>query len=87
MNFVACYKFSVDPKVGFVELWLNGAKQTFTDGQSRYCTNTLEPGSSRKGRICFENYRATGTMGSSLTVDLDQVRVGSSYSVVSPYLP
>jgi Polysaccharide lyase len=84
MNFVAKYRFSTSRTYGYIELWYNGVQQRFSNGSTRFYTNTLEPGSPKRGRICFDNYRASGTMADSLTLYLDQVKVGNTYAVVAP---
>ena len=84
MNFVAKYRFSTSQTYGYVELWYNGVKQTFTNGLQRFVTNTLEPGSPKRGRFLFNNYRDYGSMAPSLSVYLDQVKVGNTYAIVQP---
>jgi Polysaccharide lyase len=84
MDFVAHYKFSVNPNIGFVELWYNGVRQTFSNDSQRYYTNTLEPGSPNLGGIVHNNYREVGSMGSSFTIYQDEIKVGNSFKVVAP---
>jgi hypothetical protein len=84
MDVVAHYKFSTDPSIGYIELWINGTRQTFLNGSQRYYTNTLEPGATNNGKIQHANYRAAGSMGSSITLYQDEIKMGDSYAVVAP---
>jgi hypothetical protein len=83
MDVVAHYKFSRDPSVGYVELWINGQKQTFRDGSQTYHQNTLLPGSIECGRIQHQNYRDPN-MGGTVTLYQDEIKVGTSYAAVAP---
>jgi hypothetical protein len=84
MDVVAHYKFSTNPSVGYVELWVNGQQKTFSNGSQRYYTNTLEPGAPNRGKIQHANYRAAGSMGSSITLYQDEIKMGGSYAAVAP---
>ncbi|MGH3144626.1 MAG: heparin lyase I family protein [Rubrobacter sp.] len=83
MDVVTRYKFSSDSAEGFIEVWINGQSQTFSDGSQRYYQNTLEPGATDCGHLIHNHYRAAG-MAESLTIYQDEIKVGDSYSAVAP---
>jgi hypothetical protein len=83
MDVVAHYKFSSDPAVGYIELWINGQRQTFNDGSQRYYQNTLEANAPECGRLQHASYRAAG-MANSVTIYQDEIKVGDSYDAVAP---
>jgi hypothetical protein len=83
MDVVTYYKFSADPSVGFIEVWINGERQTFANGQERFRQNTLEPGAPVCGKLLHNNFRASG-MADSVTIYQDEVKVGESYNAVAP---
>ncbi len=53
-------RFSHDPSVGFVELWHNGVKQRFSNGEDRIYYATLMPGQAAVAGQ-WANYRQSGT--------------------------
>jgi hypothetical protein len=83
MDIVAHYKFSSDPAVGYIEVWINGQRQTFNDGSQRFYQNTLVPNAPECGHLQHASYRAAG-MANSVTIYQDEIKVGDSYSAVAP---
>jgi hypothetical protein len=87
-NFVLHVKFSTDPSVGFVELWLNGVRQAFTNGAQRIYYDTLVPGVNWNGgspnRLYLNQYRSATPLLGTVTLYHDAARVGSSYASVAP---
>lgn len=62
---------------GFVELWFNGVKQTFSDGTQRWECRTLDDENHPKWGV----YGATG---SDVRHYVDALKIGTSYSDVAP---
>jgi hypothetical protein len=83
MDVVTHVKFSTDPSVGYVELWINGVRQTFSNGSQRYYQNTLLPGADTCGRIQHQNYRDPAMSG-TVTLYQDEIKMGTSYAAVAP---
>src|SRR5438034_8199625 len=44
LSVVMRMNIALDPTVGFIELWFNGAKQKFVDGSERISANTFDAG-------------------------------------------
>lgn len=84
MDVVSHYIFSSDPSVGFVELWINGIRQTFADSSQRYYTETLEPGAPLLARIEHANYRSATSPSGTVTLYQDEIKLGNSYNAVAP---
>lgn len=86
-DIVVHVKFSDDPSVGFVELWYNGVRQTFTDGSTRLYYATLVPGETWQqgtpNALYMNQYRAAKPMG-TVTIYHDQALVGTTYDSVAP---
>jgi hypothetical protein len=74
-----------DTSAGWVEMWIDGVKQTFTNGQQRYSHHTIPPGggSSPGGSLIHLNYRQNG-IASNVTLYQDELKVGDSYAAVAP---
>jgi polysaccharide lyase-like protein len=55
-------RWSTSDSTGFVRLWLNGARQTFTDGSQTYYLRTLVPASSAVPAVYYKEgyYRQNG---------------------------
>jgi hypothetical protein len=83
-DFVIHYKWSDDPKVGFIELWHNGVRQTFDNGQQRRYLATIVPSVNGIGNTVIMNiYREAGVNYGTTTVYHDDVRVGTTYNSVA----
>jgi hypothetical protein len=74
-----------DTSAGWTELWINGVKQTFHNGQQRYSHHTIPPGggSSPGGSLINLCYRQDG-IASNVTLYQDEIKVGSTYAIVQP---
>ena len=48
--------WSTSDTTGFVQLWLNGVRQTFTDGSQTFYVRTLIPGAARPSVYYKEGY-------------------------------
>jgi hypothetical protein len=83
MDFVFHVKFSRDPNVGFVELWVNGHRQTFSNGRDRLYYATLKKDSTGCGELILTSYRNKG-MFEWATLYQDEAKVGTSYQAVAP---
>ena len=79
-------KFSTDPNVGFVELWRNGARQTFKDGSQTIHYNTLIPTVNGGGpnRLSLDQYRSAAAPMGTVSIYHDEARIGHSYQSVLP---
>jgi hypothetical protein len=79
-------KFSTDPRVGFVELWRNGRRQTFTNGSQTLFYNTIVPIVNGGGpnALYLNQYRSSTPALGTVTLYHDQAKVGSSYASVAP---
>jgi hypothetical protein len=79
-------KFSTDPSVGFVELWRNGVRQTFTDGSQRFYYDTLVPGvnDGSPNSLILNEYRSGSTPMGTVWLYHADVKVGTSYASVAP---
>jgi hypothetical protein len=88
-NITLHVKFSPDKTVGYVEIWQNGAKQTFIDGTQRYYMATLMPGISWNGStatnsLYMNSYRHLDVIPDTITLYHDDVKVGSTFASVQP---
>lgn len=77
-------RFSKNPSIGFVEIWVNGVPLTMANGSTRYYTNTLRDDATGCGSLDIQQYRKAGMWPSPLTVWFDEVKVGASYADVTP---
>jgi hypothetical protein len=89
MDFVTHIKFSVDPEIGFVEIWFNGVQQVFTDGSTRLFyhvgTGTISPACD-EGPLMYYlmNYRAKAKMLGLVTIHFDsRPKAGYTYESVT----
>jgi hypothetical protein len=82
-DFVVHVKWSKDANVGFIELWFNGAQQTFSNGQQRLAMATIQSDQSAVETIPT-SYRKKGMIGGTVTLYQDAVKVGTSYAAVAP---
>ena len=72
-------KLSKDPGTGFVEVWLDGARQTLPGGQSRAYGQTIQ---AARTYIKAGIYRARSSTGTSL-VEHDAIAIGTSLAAVA----
>jgi hypothetical protein len=85
IDFVAHVKWSKSAADGFVELWVDGVKQTFsTNGQQRLYTQTVMSDQNEGLKTIPTNYRRKGIVPGPVTIYQDEVKVGSSYRAVAP---
>jgi hypothetical protein len=81
-DYVLRVKWSEDPRVGFVELWVDGRPQRFANGRRRLAMATMKRGQSRV-EVIPTNYRRRGSVPGAVTVFHDDIAVGPSYASVS----
>ncbi len=84
-------KFSNDPNAGFVEVWLNGAPQQFSDGSTRLYYSTLVAGNNWDGGsggdyLDIDQYRSRFDHLGTVTIDEAEMAIGTSYAGVAPRL-
>jgi Polysaccharide lyase len=83
-SFVVHIHFSTRTTIGFVELWFDGARQTFTDGTQHHVMGTMCPKDTGV-YLKMGYYRGTKIDGYGAGYHwIDTPRVGTSYSVVVP---
>ena len=84
IDFVVHVKWSKDED-GFVELWLDGRRQTFSvNGQQRLTMQTVEDDQDEGLKTIPTNYRRRGSVPGEVTIYHDEVKVGGSYAEVAP---
>jgi Polysaccharide lyase len=84
IDFVVHVKWSKDED-GFVELWLDGERQTFSvNGQQRLSMQTVEDDQDEGLKTIPTNYRRRGIAPQPVTIYHDEVKVGDSYAMVAP---
>lgn len=83
IDFVVHINFSTDPSVGHMEIWKDGAKQTFLDGTQTKYYQTFDPNATACGNLQPTNYRKKG-MFEWATLYQDEIKVGTSYDAVAP---
>jgi hypothetical protein len=91
LDIVLHVKFSSDPTVGFIEIWLNGAQQSFSNGQTRLYMTTLQPGINWNGTtggnfLDLDQYRSIVDPLGPLTIYHAAAAIGNSYAAVAPNL-
>jgi hypothetical protein len=83
-NIVEHIKWSTDPSVGYIELWLDGVQQKFSNGNTRYNYAPIVSSINGQGNTVFLNqYRQSGTGLGTVTLYQDDLRVGTTYDSVS----
>ncbi len=79
-------KFSDIPTVGFVEIWLNGVRQTFKDGSQRLYYATLVNGinwtGSNSNHLDLDQYRALTPALGSVSIYHGASAVGTTYASI-----
>jgi hypothetical protein len=83
IDFTVRVKWSKDPSVGFVELWADGRRQTFSDGRSRLAMATIQDDQDVVESIAT-NYRKLNMIKEPVTILHDAVKIGTSYAAVQP---
>ena len=87
MNVTLHVKFSPNPSVGFVELWLNGVQQHFTNGSTRLYYATLLTGDnwngSTKNVLDLDQYRGLTPSLGSISIYHAAAKIGMSLASVS----
>ena len=63
---------------GWVEIWFNGVKQTFTNGLQRYACRTFDG-----GHVC-PKWGVYGASTTTMTNFIDDLKVGSTWASVQP---
>jgi len=85
IDFVVHVKWSMDEEEGFVELWLDGRRQTFSvNGMQRLVMQTVEDDQQEGLKTIPTNYRRRGILLEPVTIYHDEVKIGSSYDAVAP---
>ena len=59
--------WSTSDSTGFVQLWLNGVRQTFTDGSQTYYVRTLIPGAATPSVYYKEGYYQNGIVPTGMS--------------------
>lgn len=85
VDFTMRVSFSDDESVGFVELWVDGQPQTFSNGSNRLPMSTLIEGQESLFPIATVYYDRDA-IDEPVTVYHDAVRVGDSYESAAPRL-
>jgi hypothetical protein len=91
LDMVLHVKFSSDPTVGFIEIWLNGVQQTFSNGQQRLYMATLVPGVNWTGgaganQLDLDQYRSILDPFGPVTIYHAAAAIGDSFAAVAPNL-
>jgi hypothetical protein len=80
---------STNPKIGYIELWNNGAQQTFINGSRRWFEATLDPGVNWDGvhadKLCLDEHRGPNPAMGRVVVYQRAARVGATYASVAPH--
>lgn len=77
-------KWSTDPNVGFVEIYYEGALQTFTDGKTRDYFATFVPTiNGLLDSVYMNQYRKAGANLGTVALYHDDIRVGRTYASVA----
>jgi hypothetical protein len=85
IDFVIHVKWSKNEDEGFIELWINGNRQTFeANGEERLYTQTIQDDQNEGVRTIPTNYRRHGSVPGDVTVFHDEVKVGATYESVAP---
>ena len=84
VNFVARVKWSKNASEGFVELWVDGVPQRFSNGQPRLTMQTVMNDQNEGLKTIPTNYRRKGIVPGAVTLYQDEVKVGTTYQAVAP---
>jgi hypothetical protein len=81
---------STDPKIGYVELWNNGAQQSFINGSRRWFEATLDPGVNWDGvhpdKLRLDEYRGPNPAMGRVVIYQRSAMVGPTYASVAPHV-
>jgi hypothetical protein len=81
-------KFSTNPSVGFIEIWLNGVQQHFTNGSTRLYYATLLQGDnwngSSKNDLDLDQYRQMSPLLGTQSIYHADTKVGTTLASVAP---
>jgi hypothetical protein len=84
VDFVYRVKFSKDEEVGFVELWVDGVRQEFSNGSTRLYQSTIMSDQDDGLYPIATNYYEAGTIDEPVTVYHDAIRVATTYGGARP---
>ncbi len=82
-SFVIGVHLDSDPTKGWVELWHNGVKQTFNNGQQRFYCATHEDEPNTYNRVKWGVYRS-GPVNGNATAYMSRARIGTAFEDVDP---
>jgi hypothetical protein len=69
---------------GFIELWINGVKQTFKNGSQKFFTQTMHSDQSGDTRFFINSYRRAGAYPGTVSTYYDNIRIGTTRADVDP---
>lgn len=81
IDFVMHVGFSQNEDAGFVELWMDGVPQTFTDGSTRLQQSTMMDGQDEGLFPILTNYSREDGIPGPYSVFHDNLRVAESYEI------
>ncbi|WP_300601619.1 heparin lyase I family protein [Niabella sp.] len=76
LKFVLRMKLSYSATTGYIELWYNGTKQTFSNGSQRYYCRTMD------ATYCDPKWGVYGGDEAQVTNIVKGIRIGTSYADV-----
>jgi Polysaccharide lyase len=83
-HWVIHVKLSSDPAIGFIEIWLNSVKQTFTDSTQKLFFKTVGvPNYDGPNRLILDEYRSPEVMSGTYSITHGEPKFGSSYNDVA----
>lgn len=86
IDFTARIKWSRDPSVGFIEMWVDGRRMRFSHGDTRLAMATIQEDQDVVESIAT-NYRKLNTIKAPVTILHDAVKIGTSCAAVQPRSP
>jgi len=78
-RYVLGIRLSNQTRGGWIELWFNGTKQTFTTGSQRYACRTFDSGNHN-----CPKWGVYGGSGTTMINYIDALKVGTTYRDVAP---
>ena len=82
-SFLVHKKFAMDA-TGFIEFWLNGVKQTFTDGSTLKNTQTMHSDATGNYQIYLNSYRLLDMWTGAVVMYHGPAKVGNTQASVAP---